>query len=314
MAMQLYISDSNQPYNLTSLLSPGKNCVRIFKASSRGTDKALAIKVFQRKKGEDPNPHYSQEHKIASKISHPYILSYHEFHTDAKFKQFKGPFNDCSAIVMEYLPYGDLFALIQKKSCSEKLARTFFHQMVSAIEYLHDKESIAHLDIKPENFLIHPNGLKLIDFDFSHKMDASLNDGMKGTPGYRPPELVKGQLKNLKSADIYSLGVVLFTIIVGWAPYEEIEEQKDTFKFDKYYEVLRSDPSLFWQTHENYLKEDPLHSGLTLDLKELVESLMHEDPDRRPTVSKIKEHKWFNGEVFESEDLENHLKTHYFSG
>eukprot|EP00330_Aristerostoma_sp_ATCC50986_P012246 CAMPEP_0114602584 /NCGR_PEP_ID=MMETSP0125-20121206/25153_1 /TAXON_ID=485358 ORGANISM="Aristerostoma sp., Strain ATCC 50986" /NCGR_SAMPLE_ID=MMETSP0125 /ASSEMBLY_ACC=CAM_ASM_000245 /LENGTH=217 /DNA_ID=CAMNT_0001812859 /DNA_START=41 /DNA_END=694 /DNA_ORIENTATION=- len=217
------------------MISPGKNCVKIFKAINRTTEVPLAIKVFQRKKGDNPSPHYVQEHKIASKIKHPYILNYHEFHTDAKSKSFKGPFNECSAIVMEYIPHGDLFTLVSKKNCCEKLARTFFHQMVQAIEYLHEKEQIAHLDIKPENFLIHNTGIKLIDFDFSHKMDEPLNEGMKGTPGYRPPELLSGGLKNLKSADIYSLGVVLFTIVVGWAPYEEIEESQDKFKFDKYY-------------------------------------------------------------------------------
>ena len=102
---------------------------------------------------------------------------------------------------------------------------------------------------------------------------------MKGTPGYRPPELLSGGLKNLKSADIYSLGVVLFTIVVGWAPYEEIEESQDKFKFDKYYESLREDSELFWKTHEKYYKSENEDIDLSQEFKDLIEELMHEDPE-----------------------------------
>jgi len=154
---------------------------------------------------------------------------------------------------MEYLPHGDLFNFISKKPCSEKLARTFFSQMVSALEYLHQEE-IAHLDLKPENFLVSYQGLKLIDFDFSHNVADQLTNGMKGTPGFRAPEWVKKAMKDYKAADIYSLGVTLFTIVVGWAPFEEVEKENDVFEFDHHYKTLRSDSSEFWKIHEGFLK------------------------------------------------------------
>jgi len=94
--------------------------------------------------------------------------------------------------------------------------------MIEAIDYLH-KNRIAHLDIKLENFLIVPQGVKLIDYDFSHRFEDKFSEGMRGTPGDRPPELNNGDMKDLAMADIYSLGITLFNLVAGWAPYEEIE-------------------------------------------------------------------------------------------
>jgi len=90
---------------------------------------------------------------------------------------------------MEYIEHGDLFELILKNPLSEKMGRTLFTQIVSAIQHLHNSR-IAHLDIKPENFLIFEGGIKLIDFDFSHQFDTKFTEGMLGTPGYRSPELI----------------------------------------------------------------------------------------------------------------------------
>jgi serine/threonine protein kinase len=72
---------------------------------------------------------------------------------------------------MEHCPYGDFFDLIKNHNLTfdDKMARTYFRQLISGIEYLH-YYGIAHLDLKPENILLSEDfKLKIIDFDLSYK-------------------------------------------------------------------------------------------------------------------------------------------------
>lgn len=105
--------------------------------------------------------------------------------------------------------------------------RTYFHQLVEGIEYLHNN-GFAHLDLKLENLLFDKDyNLKISDFGHSIKIrnDTRTLKG-RGTEGYRAPEVkhfVSGSLDPVK-ADIYSLAIVLFCMTYGIKPY--IEELK----------------------------------------------------------------------------------------
>lgn len=308
--MQLYPSDQSysQPaYNLSGMISSGKNSVTIYKGTSPGSVVKFAVKLFSKPKGAEPSAHYLQEEKIVPGLSHPNILRYHSFLPKAMYKQLRLGFKECSAIIMEYIPDGDLFHFISKKPCSEKLARTFLRQMVSALDYLH-ASGIAHLDIKPENFLISPQGVKLIDFDFSHKLEDTLCQGMKGTLCYRPPEWIKNEMKDYKAADLYSLGVTLFTIVCGWAPYEETEKDKDVFEMDQHFENLMSNREEFWKLHGEFLKKEGREEPSS-GFKNLVEGLLKEKPSERTSLEDLKKHEWYGGDIFDSEELECEIKA-----
>jgi serine/threonine protein kinase len=266
-----------------------------------------AIKVFAKRQGE-VSPFFIQEQEAAQDLSHHHILKYKEFHETAYIKSVRGPAQECSAIVMEYIPYGDLFNMIAKEAFSDKLARTFFKQMISATEYLH-KLGTAHLDIKPENFLISNNGIKLMDFDFSHKFNAKSRLDIKGTPGYRSPELAREELKNYSASDIYSLGVVLFTMIAGCPPYEELEENPEIFVYDKFYQALRKNVNQFWGTH-NTFRSQAGKAEYSADFKHFFEQLLHEDPEKRPSLEDIKSMEWYNGEVLSEAELRDELKRY----
>jgi len=116
---------------------------------------------------------------------------------------------------MEYAPHGTLHDFFAKyeQALDEKLARTYFHQLIAGLEYLHDN-NVAHMDIKLDNIAIgYHYQMKFIDFDLS----LNLTDNFlmsKGTQDYRARELLKGKRPaNLKACDIYSLGIVLFCMI-----------------------------------------------------------------------------------------------------
>mmetsp|Transcript_343 Transcript_343/g.317 ORF Transcript_343/g.317 Transcript_343/m.317 type:complete len:135 (+) Transcript_343:397-801(+) len=125
---------------------------------------------------------------------------------------------------MDYAPYGDLCQLINKTPVlqnDEVLLRTMFHQIIDGIEYLHDND-MAHLDIKGENVLIGKGfHCQLCDFDFCFSEEGEKISG-RGTPVFRCPELMD-ESKHIdpKKADIFSAGILLFTMKFKIFPYLE---------------------------------------------------------------------------------------------
>mmetsp|Transcript_11359 Transcript_11359/g.9772 ORF Transcript_11359/g.9772 Transcript_11359/m.9772 type:complete len:100 (-) Transcript_11359:543-842(-) len=97
---------------------------------------------------------------------------------------------------MEYAPYGDLFDCMEKAQIhrDEKLVRTYFHQLIEGLEYLHTNK-IAHLDLKCENLLLTKDyKLKIADFDCS-RMEGDSHVRTLGTLNYRAPEIKSGNCK-----------------------------------------------------------------------------------------------------------------------
>jgi calcium-dependent protein kinase len=130
-------------------------------------------------------------------------------------------------MVEEYCSGGDLFDYIQKiKNFSEKIAATIFNQLLSAINHLH-KKNIVHRDIKPENIVFIPleenknNNdifIKLIDFgtSVSIKNKSNLHEEL-GTIYYIAPEVFKNNYN--EKADIWSCGIILYTMLCGHPPF-----------------------------------------------------------------------------------------------
>jgi len=293
-------------YSLESAIHVGKSNIRILKATAPGTKEKVAIKLFPKQKDGKCMPNFFNEERSASQLTHPHILKYHNFYKDAFIQLGKEEFKEYSAIVMEYIPYGDLFGLVSQRPFCEKLARTLFKQILSAIKDLHSQK-LVHLDLKLENILVDPTeGVKLIDFDACEQSSSQIISSNKGSPGYRAPEISKGNSENLFAGDVYSLGVVLFILVVGTPPYNEIEKN-GKFVFDKFYEVLKTDVKKFWKAHESYRESDG-RPKLTKAFKEAVEAMLKEDPKKRPSVVELERFAWLQGESYDSEELEAKLQ------
>jgi SNF-related kinase len=296
------------PYSLEKAIHAGKSSMRILKAASSETKETVAIKLFPKHKDGKCMANFLNEERSASQLSHPHILKYFAFYQDALIQLGKDEFKEYSAVIMEYMPYGDLFGLVSQRHFSEKLARTIFKQILSAIKYLHD-QGLAHLDLKLENILVDPKeGVKLIDFDACEPIKKGNKlSTIKGSPGYRAPEFLKGTLEDFTAGDIYSLGIVLFTLVVGNPPYNEVEKN-GRFSFDKYYEVLTTDVKKFWKVHESY-RETEGRPKLSKAFKEVVEAMLKEDPKKRPKICDLERFAWLQGETYTREELEAKLEA-----
>ena len=135
---------------------------------------------------------------------------------------------DTVAFVMEYVEGKTLKEFLEQNGkINDEEIKTVFTQMLDAVGYVH-KQKLVHRDIKPSNFMIDKEGqIKLLDFGIAKNTDISSDDytqtgtGMQmGTPMYMSPEQVKSAKEINSSSDIYSLGVVLWQMIMCKKPYD----------------------------------------------------------------------------------------------
>lgn len=185
---------------------------------SKKHNQNVAMKLFKHV-DDMPSKAYLNEIRFSS-LNHSNIVKIlgYEDHYHAPYDDEPGV---CSYLLME-LGFCDLNHIMNEIDIEddETLARTFFHQIVNGLEYLHSN-GFAHLDLKPENLLLGQDfELKITDFDMSYQTGDICTVG-KGTPYYRAPEVAKRKCKKPKAADIYSIGIILFILKFGQLPYDE---------------------------------------------------------------------------------------------
>lgn len=208
---------------------------------------------------------------------------------------------------MEYAPYGDFHNIAReyRMILEERLVRTFFHQMIAGLEYLHS-QGVYHLDIKLSNLLLGSRyQLKIADFDIAHKKGDSKSIRSKGTKNFRAPELVKRDCKNFPAADIYSTGIVLFTLFTaGYHPHTE----EECYQGLNFFELLSNDTEKFWDIHTKVQRKPK--DFFNIDFKELFEAMTRVDPDMRISLEGIKRTNWYNGPVYTAEETVEIMSKH----
>lgn len=211
-----------------------------------------------------------------------------------------------SFLMLEYAPYGDFFELFKEKKAmlSEKLARTYFRQLIEGIEYLH-KQNIAHLDIKCENLLIGENfKMKITDFDLSQYLDEAKLES-RGTLCYRAPEVIETTCTDFAKADIYSAGIILFVLKSGGVPPHLEEEDYQGINL---YRLLYQDKKRYWEVQESFQGKPKFFSE---SFKKLFHMMTEKDPNKRATIDRIKRSDWYNEPVLTYDQLKSEMKHFY---
>ena len=157
-----------------------------------------------------------REIEILKHIDHPHICqTYETFSTIHNFY-----------LMMELVEGGDLFDYVSDNTfLPEPKACYFFRQLISVIEYLSEME-ITHRDIKLENILLDKSkqNIKVIDFGLSNYCsDEELLKSSCGSPCYASPEMLSGKPYHGICTDLWSSGIVLYSMLVGSLPFEEQE-------------------------------------------------------------------------------------------
>jgi len=153
----------------------------------------------------------------------------------------------------------------------EETGRYFLHQLVDCLTYL-NKKNVVHRDLKLENILVDGDmTLKVADFGFATYKHISKLKSYRGTKTYMAPEIKEGKTYDGRQIDIFSVGVILFIIVMGIFPFQE------AVKDDYYYKLLLSGKK------EKYWKKTGGDS-LSSEFKYLIESMVNYDPVKRPTI------------------------------
>jgi serine/threonine protein kinase len=170
---------------------------------------------------------------------------------------------------------------------SENEAKKIFQQIIFGVEYLHTHQ-VCHRDLKPENILLdEENNVKLADFGLSNIMrDGIFLYSSCGSPNYAAPELINGKYYNGSSIDIWSCGVILYTLLTGALPFNE----KQTAKL---YNKIRECKYV-------------LPENLSDSAKDLIFRMLQKDPLNRISISEIKQHKWFSNKLNLFQVIDNH--------
>ena len=205
------------PYRLVRLIRVGHTC-QVWEAAKTDDTTRYVLKVLRPdlRKNREEVAALRTEYECGKSLKHKNIIRIYDFNTEG----------EATYVVMEYFEYPNLKLWLRNGPKDvEYLALKFIEQSAEALFYFHS-EGWVHRDVKPDNFLLSPEGVvKLIDFAISTKQRGGLSamfsfgkKAVQGTRSYMSPEQIRNQ--NLdQRADIYSFGCTLFELMTGKPPF-----------------------------------------------------------------------------------------------
>ena len=200
---------------------------------------------------------------------------------------------DSLFIVMELAEGGDMYdRIVKSKKMAEKDAVIAFSQILSAVNHMHSR-NVVHCDLKPENILCMTNDddtVKLCDFGFSQQIDNSSQMlKYQGTLTYTAPEVIDGRMYDSK-ADMWSLGVLLYSMLAGFAPFGQGESRS------KIIAKIR-------QCNLNFNYD--AFRGVSEEAMDLIRKLVIPTPHQRLSAAEALKHPWISKNVISDDRMDS---------
>ncbi|XP_022143143.1 CBL-interacting serine/threonine-protein kinase 6-like [Momordica charantia] len=259
-------------YELGRLLGHG-TFAKVYHARNLRTGKSVAMKVVGKEKiiKVGMTEQIKREISVMKMVKHPNIVELHEVMASKSKIYF----------AMELVRGGELFSKIAKGRLREDVARVYFQQLISAIDFCHSR-GVYHRDLKPENLLLDEDGnLKVTDFGLTAFAEHLKQDGLLhttcGTPAYVAPEVIGKQGYDGAKADLWSCGVILYVLLAGYLPFQ------DDNMVAMYRKIYRGD-----------FKCPPWFSP---EARRLITKLLDPNPVTRIGIAKIMASSWFKKSV-----------------
>ena len=304
----LIIQEKGNPskkYKPTKLLGTG-SFGSVYEAKNTIFQNIVAMKVINK----DPNNSLDEQEirneiDILKKLSHPNIVKIYEFYIS----------NSHYYIVTEFCRDGELFSYIKNKYSERQLA-VLFYQVFSGLWYLHDNK-ILHRDIKLENIMIsqkekdYETGeelfwVKIIDFGTAKIFEKNKKEkDVVGSSYYIAPEVLQQNYN--EKCDTWSVGVILYMMLVGRAPFDGKDDEEIILKINS----------------ADYNSKEPKLMKHSPEVRDLVSKLLEKDTDKRYSAREAIAHPWFQKyggrslySNFKREEIEpyiNNLFNYYFN-
>lgn len=212
--------------------------------------------------------------------------------------------------------YEDTLGYNNGLSFPEDEALYFFRQLVSAVNFCH-KHRVMHRDLKLDNALLDssdPPLIKLCDFGFAKSWEKNGNANTQsiiGTPVYMAPEILASGIDHSqtnigtydgKSADIWSMGILLFAMLMGGFPFDHLK-YPDPNSESAYTEMLKQQTESSWSDCIGTPVIKQMIKFLSPPCQNLLDRMLTLNPNKRIKMEEITKHPWFNRE------LSAHLKS-----
>eukprot|EP00826_Nyctotherus_ovalis_P020235 TRINITY_DN1633_c0_g4_i1.p1 TRINITY_DN1633_c0_g4~~TRINITY_DN1633_c0_g4_i1.p1 ORF type:complete len:329 (+),score=84.74 TRINITY_DN1633_c0_g4_i1:345-1331(+) len=205
------------------------------------------------------------EIKIHQSLHHPNVIRFEHFFED----------EDNVYILLEICHNQTMNELLRRrKRLIELEVQCYFLQMIAGVKYLH-QHRVIHRDLKLGNlFLTDKMELKLADFGLATKLefDGDRKRTVCGTPNYIAPEILSGKQGHSYEVDIWSIGVILYTLLIGKPPFET-SDVKTTYR------RIKANAYTF-----------PEHIKISENSKDLISRILCLDPAKRLTLGQILDH------------------------
>ncbi|KAF5908928.1 serine/threonine-protein kinase MARK2-like isoform X11, partial [Clarias magur] len=253
-------------YRLLKTIGKG-NFAKVKLARHVLTGKEVAVKIIDKTQLNSSSlQKLFREVRIMKLLNHPNIVKLFEVIETEKTLY----------LVMEYASGGEVFDyLVAHGRMKEKEARAKFRQIVSAVQYCHQK-FIVHRDLKAENLLLDADmNIKIADFGFSNEFTLGNKlDTFCGSPPYAAPELFQGKKYDGPEVDVWSLGVILYTLVSGSLPFDgqNLKELRERVLRGKY--------------------RIPFY--MSTDCENLLKKFLILNPTKRGSLEQIMKDRWMN--------------------
>ncbi|KAF8367983.1 rskn-1, partial [Pristionchus pacificus] len=261
-------------YEMHEVIGKGVHSV-VRRCVNRHTREEYAVKMVSKNSDVDP----SEEVDILRRHSHlnPHVVSLTDVYEDSRTVY----------IVEEYCRGGEVLdRIVKREGLSEREAADHMAILASTLYYLHCNQ-IAHRDLKPSNIMYAckeggPESIRIVDFGFAKQSRAE--NGMLMTPCYTAqyvaPEVLLRQGYD-RSCDVWSLGVILYAMLSGHAPFASSQDEEESLMAKRLSEGAYSMEGAVW-------------TKISDQAKDLVRRLLHVDPHKRPTARQIELHGWIS--------------------
>lgn len=279
--IEIHINKVIHKFIILKLIGEGAQS-KVYKCTKKGVKETYALKVYSKqylKNNPSEKELFVNEYNIHKSLDHKNILKLYNIGSDLHNYY----------LIFEFCESGTL----DKKKLLPKQIKKYSYELLEALSYLKSMK-VLHLDLKPQNILIHKGVIKIADFGLSCICDSdSISIHPRGTLNYISPELLKGENINF-STDLWSAGIIIYFMYYHFLPFK--------FKFDAKSNMPEELTSKDRENEFDVIANNIISKNVYMPnhsqnhIKDLIKKILVKNPSERMTIDEALNHRYYKDE------------------